>query len=266
MFGRIGNAEGSVNADAAQCPRRQELAGRDAGHRIVPADIIEGLDRRNRRELETEARFSRALLQHEVPARIAARSFHFVDGEIEAEEEDVIGRMRLIERRARLRPRRVLLLRRREPIRFAQVARSSWRACAKITVLGYFLSSSPRMMSTACGSAGCPGRNAIVVVTQRRSRRPAMDLRNVVELFFQCILTQTFAVDGVAHRPELPEVAAALIGRVLAPKQLARKFVVEPDHIGFDEALVGFHQRDAVARDLVDVGQEDVRPTLLESG
>ena len=43
-----------------------------------------------RRDFQAEARFARTLLQHEVPAGIASGSFHFVDGEIEAEEEDVI--------------------------------------------------------------------------------------------------------------------------------------------------------------------------------
>ena len=83
-----------------------------------------------------------------------------------------------------------------------------------------------------------------------------MDLGNVVELLFQRVFTQTFAVDRVTYGPELPEIAAALVGRIFAPEQLARKFVVQPNHVGFDEALVGFHQRDAVARDLVDVGEQ----------
>ena len=50
---------------------------------------------RGRRDLQAEARFARPLLQHEVPAGIAAGSFHFVDGEIEAEEKDVVLRAAL---------------------------------------------------------------------------------------------------------------------------------------------------------------------------
>ena len=44
--------------------------------------------------------------------------------------------------------------------------------------------------------------------------------------------------------PELAEVAAALVGRVLAPEQLARELVVEPDHVRLDEPLVGLEQRE----------------------
>ena len=57
-------------------------------------DIVEGLDRRRRRDLQAEARFARPLLQHEVPAGIASRPLHLVDGKIEAEEEDVIRGLR----------------------------------------------------------------------------------------------------------------------------------------------------------------------------
>ena len=58
------------------------------------------------------------------------------------------------------------------------------------------------------------------------------------------------------HVPELPEVAAALVGRILAPEQLAGELVVEPDHVRLDEALVGLQQRHAVRRDEMQVGHE----------
>ncbi len=112
------------------------------------------------------------------------------------------------------------------------------------------------MISTACGAGVLTGRNAIVVITQRRVERPAVNLGNVVELLLERVFAQSLAVDGVAHRPELPEVAAALVGRILAPQQLAGKLVIQTHHVGLDEALVGLHQRDAVLRNLVDVRQE----------
>ena len=52
--------------------------------------------------------------------------------------------------------------------------------------------------------------------------------------------------------PELPEVGAALVGRVLAPEQLARHLVVEPDHVGLDEARVRLEHADRVRRHLVE--------------
>ena len=47
---------------------------------------------------------------------------------------------------------------------------------------------------------------------------------------------------GVAG-PERREVRAALIGRVLAPQQLARHLVIEADEVRLDEAVVGLEQR-----------------------
>ena len=47
--------------------------------------------------------------------------------------------------------------------------------------------------------------------------------------------------------PELAEVAAALVGGIAAPQELAGELVIEPDHVGLDEALIGLDQRDAVA-------------------
>ena len=72
--------------DAAQCAGRKELAGLDAGHGIGPADVIESLDGRSARDLQAKARLAGTLLEHEVPAGIAARPLHLVDGQIEAEE------------------------------------------------------------------------------------------------------------------------------------------------------------------------------------
>jgi hypothetical protein len=43
--------------------------------------------------------------------------------------------------------------------------------------------------------------------------------------------------------PERGEVGAALVGRVLAPEQLAAHLVVEADQVGLDEAVVGLQQR-----------------------
>jgi hypothetical protein len=53
----------------------------------------------------------------------------------------------------------------------------------------------------------------------------------------------------------LPEVAAALIGHVFAPQQLTGELVVEADHVGLDEFLVGLEQRDAVLRDQIELGR-----------
>ena len=66
--------------------------GCDAGHCIVPGDVVEGLDRSDRRDFQSKARFAGPFLEYEVPAGIASCAFHLVDGQIEAEEEDVIRR------------------------------------------------------------------------------------------------------------------------------------------------------------------------------
>ena len=194
---------------------------------------------------------------------IAACSLHLLDGEIEAEKEDIIRGTRLIERRAGLRSRRILLLVRGQPIGFAQAA-GHLGVLGEDHRVGILLQQLSADDQHGLRLRGLTRRNAVVVVAQRGRGSPAMDLGNVVELLFERVFAQTFAVDGVAHRPELPEVAAALVGRVFAPQQLARKLVVQADHVRFDEALVGFHQRDAVARDLVDVGQQPLDGSILE--
>jgi hypothetical protein len=55
-----------------------------------------------------------------------------------------------------------------------------------------------------------------------------------------------------------------LIRRVFAPQKLARKLVIQPDHVRFDEALIGLEQRDAVGLDQIDVRQEQLGGALLE--
>ena len=73
-----------------------------------------------------------------------------------------------------------------------------------------------------------------------------MQLGDVVELLRSASSLSPSLLMKLRDVPELAEVAAALVGRVLAPQQLARELVVEPDHVGLDEALVGLDQRDAV--------------------
>src|SRR5262249_37728859 len=105
---------------------------------------------------------------------------------------------------------------------------------------------------------------AVVVITEIGGRTPAMQLRNIVELLLQWIFAQTLAVDEAAHVPELAEIAAALVGRIAAPQQFAGELVIEADHIGLDERLVGFDQRNAVRRDQADVRQEELDRDVLE--
>ena len=56
---------------------------------------------------------------------------------------------------------------------------------------------------------------------------------------FSASSSRLVGVEEAAHVPELAEGGAALVGRVLAPQQLARELVVEPDHVRLDELLVG---------------------------
>ena len=56
--------------------------------------------------------------------------------------------------------------------------------------------------------------------------------------------------------PEVPERRAALVGRELAPQQLAVHLAVEPDKQRLDEARVGLQHRDRLLGDRADAGQE----------
>src|SRR5580698_8664215 len=52
-----------------------------------------------------------------------------------------------------------------------------------------------------------------------------------------CSRRQPGSGPGAAHVPELPERGAALVGRVLAPEQLAGHLMVEADHVSLGELL-----------------------------
>ncbi len=95
---------------------------------------------------------------------------------------------------------------------------------------------------------------------ERGRRRPRVDGRNVLEE-----LDQRFGIRRVAglgnvraHVPELPEVTAALIRRIVVPQQLARHLVIEPYHVALDEAMVGQQQAQRIRRHPLDAGQHVV--------
>ena len=106
---------------------------------------------------------------------------------------------------------------------------------------------------------------AVVVLAQLRAARPGVDRRDVVELLAQRRRRRA-AVGSKWHGdvPELTEIGAALVGRVFAPQEFAREFVVDADHIGFDEVLVRLERHDAVALDQVEVGDEALVAQLLQ--
>ncbi len=86
-----------------------------------------------------------------------------------------------------------------------------------------------------------------------------MQRRDIAQLFAQRVAAQArirFEVAG--HIPELAEVAAALVGRILAPQQLAGELVVEANHIRLDELLIRLQQRDAVLLDQLDIRQKQL--------
>ena len=73
-----------------------------------------------------------------------------------------------------------------------------------------------------------------------------------------CSGERPLRVHVAAHVPELPEVAAALVGGILAPQQLARELVVESHHVCFDELLIRLEQRDAVRRNEIQVREKEL--------
>ena len=109
--------------------------------------------------------------------------------------------------------------------------------------------------------AGRHGRPRTVLAELARLR-PRVHLADVPELFRIERLARRRL--GAAHVPELPEVAAALIGQILVPAKLAAHLVIEARHVGLDEALVGQHERDRVGRDLIEPGQQPVLAELAE--
>src|SRR5258708_35167677 len=96
----------------------------------------------------------------------------------------------------------------------------------------------------------------MVVLSQRGIRRPAMKFWNIVEFLFELIGRQVIDVEIATHIPELPEVTAALVGGILAPQQLARKFMVQPYHVGLNKLLIRLDKRDAVRGNEIDIWEE----------
>ena len=99
-------------------------------------------------------------------------------------------------------------------------------------------------------------RLAVVVLVEAGVLRPAVQLRDVEEALAQRRDIGAGRGEEARDVPELPEVAAALVGRVLAPEQLAGELVVETDDVRLDELLVRLEQRDRVHLEQLDVGQE----------
>ena len=120
------------------------------------------------------------------------------------------------------------------------------RGGRRSTAVGYFFSSSPRITSTTSSSSSPGGLAVVVVAERRRSRGHVCSGGMSRSCSRRSPGRRPLGSRTLRHVPELAEVAAALVGRVLAPQQLARELVVEADHVGLDEALVGLEQRDAV--------------------
>ncbi len=130
------------------------------------------------------------------------------------------------------------------------------------TAVGYFFRSSPRIDQHQLVFLVALGL-AMVVRAEGRVRGPAWSSG--------MSRSRSRSASGSARRgeepadvPELAEVAAALVGGVLAPQQFAGELVVEPDHVRLDELLVGLEQRDAVVLDQLDVRQEELARELLQ--
>ena len=71
------------------------------------------------------------------------------------------------------------------------------------------------------------------------------------------LLDVALAVSGRCI-PELPEVGAALVGRIFAPEQFAGHLGVEPHQERFDEFRVGLEQHDCLLRHVLQTREEVV--------
>ena len=66
------------------------------------------------------------------------------------------------------------------------------------------------------------------------------------------------SISGLIAAPELAKVGSALIGRIVAPEQLAAHFGIQSDQIRFDECWIGLQQGDRVRRHLLQAGEEKI--------
>src|ERR1044072_1519505 len=66
--------------------------------------------------------------------------------------------------------------------------------------------------------------------------------------------------------PEVAEAGAALVGGVAAPEELTGHFVVEPGHVGLDEAGVALKHTDLIGFELPDSLDDEVGGDVAEGG
>ena len=204
---------------------------------------------------------------------LAAVAHRLVDGQVEAEEVDIGLELGLVEGCADLGERRVGLLLVGQVIELALLGGVDLpvRIGLPLGVLGVDHRGRVLLEQLAAdrehdlvlrGARGLSRR----VCAQRAAAGPAVQLRDIADALPLRVGRRPRG-EQAADVPELPEVAAALVGRVLAPQELTSELVVEAGHVRLDEVAIGLEQRDAVLEHEVDIRHEklgrDVRERLV---
>ena len=83
-----------------------------------------------------------------------------------------------------------------------------------------------------------------------------MERGDVAQFFSQAFVGHVVGLEEAAHVPKLSEGTAALVCRIFPPQQFAREFVIQTNHVRFNETLIGLEQRDAIHLDQINVRQE----------
>ena len=201
-------------------------------------------------DVHAEARLAGHFLDHEEPAELVVGKFvavdlcprAFVDREIEAEEAQVRIDLRAEQRKLELRVE----------LRVRTSGHRSW-----ITGLPCRRRWPSARRSRCSDSASAARRESPAPVASRRAARrhsagggglcepSGLAVGQVWSLVMSLSCSASAGRVGIADAldfPELAEVAAAHVGRVFAPQQLARHLVIEPDHVRLDELRIGLEQ------------------------
>src|SRR5690606_9825514 len=248
----------------------RDMRTRRARQHVFPRQVVPDVDRGLLVDIQPEAWLTGALLDDEEPAWVVARlravvALRLLSGQVEAEEVDIWRDLRLVQWRLDDVTRGVGFLRRRQldqpplhrvvDVVVARLPARAVRVDHRVRILLQQLAANNEHYFLL----GLATFLAVIVITQLREAGPQMQRRDIAQLFAQRIgVERRVGFDVARHIPELAEVAAALVGRILAPQQFARKLVVEAGHVRFDEFLVGFQQRDAVLLDQLNVRQKQL--------
>src|SRR5215208_5229970 len=217
-----------------------EEVGRTTRLNIGPCQIIPNVQRPFAAAVEAEARLSGAFLNYKEPAGIvsgvlAGAALSLIDRQVKPDEVDVRLHYRPVERSQYLRAWRRAFLsccQRHQPALLCIVNRARLETLVQVSIGRSDTSSLPARAVRIDDGIGITFQQfpanrknqfffnltalfSIVVRAEFGVERPAVQRRDIAQLFFERLLVEIFTVEEDTHVPKLAEGTATLVGRIL---------------------------------------------------